>query len=58
MWILAGTFGVVIAFSWTAWLLLQLPLWMPLTVTALCVGIFLGVFVFRRVRAVRRAAHL
>jgi type VI secretion system protein ImpL len=50
--------AVVLAALWTVTLLTSLPLWVAIVVTVVALLAFVGVLVFRRVRAASRAAAL
>jgi type VI secretion system protein ImpL len=51
-------FALLAALGWAIWFILQLDLWIPLTVTGALTFIALVVFIFRRVREKRAATAL
>src|SRR5215471_9135790 len=56
VWIVLGV--LIIAGIWASFIFLPVPLWVAILVTAVIVLAIVGVIVFRRIRAIRRAAAL
>ena len=54
-WILAALVALI---AWALWFLLELPLWIPIVVTAVMLVTAVAVFVLRKVRAARAAKAL
>src|SRR5262245_50452522 len=55
LWILSA---LVLLLVWAAWFVALIPVWIAGAVTALLVSLFVGLFIFRRVRAARAARAL
>lgn len=58
MLMLAILFLLLISLVWTGSLLLELPWWVPAVVSAALVVIYVGILLFRRIRAARRQAAM
>lgn len=58
MLILAILFTLLISLVWTGSLLLELQWWIPAVASAVLVFTYVGILVFRRIRAVRRQAAM